>query len=133
MAREGLDNFFLVEDPFAEPEGVAIFRHPLRLELSPHSRIDFADRPLHDRDITVRMDIEKFNFAPVDDDEMLGWLDADGLAHLMIGSDYHPHEVDEFFRVEEGKLFPACHMRLFMATTRPDIAASDCLFYFVCD
>jgi len=24
-------------------------------------------------------------------------------------------------------------MRLFMATTRPDIAASDCLFYFVYD
>ena len=122
-----------IDSLLAQADGVAIFRHPLRLELSPHSRIDFSDRPLHDRDITVRWDIERFNFAPVDGDEMLGWLDEGGLGHLHIGSDNHPHEVAEFFRVEEGKLYANCHMRLFMATTRADIAASDCLFYFVCD
>ena len=133
VARQGIENFFYAERLFDEPEGVAIFRHPLRLELAAHSRIDFADRPLHDRDITVRQDIEKFNFAPVDASSMLGWLDAEGLEHLQIGSDYQPHNVDEFFRVEGGQLYPQRHMRLFMATTRPDIAASDCLFYFVCD
>jgi hypothetical protein len=135
VARQGLENYFLSENLFvdakAQTEGVAIFRHPLRLELSPHSRIDYADRSLHDRDITVRADIEQFNFVPIEPDQMLAWLDEDGLQHLHIGSDYHPHAVAEFFRVEEGKLFPARHMRLFMATTRPDIAASDCLFYFV--
>jgi hypothetical protein len=139
VAREGLENYFLSDDLFidaqgraeAQSEGVAIFRHPLRLELSPHSRIDYADRSLHDRDITVRADIEQFNFTPIEPDQMLGWLDADGLQHLVIGSDYQPHEVSEFFQVNAGKLYPARHMRLFMATTRPDIAASDCLFYFV--
>jgi len=133
IARDGLRRFFTVDDPYAEPEGVAIFRHPLRLELSPHSRIDYADRPLHDRDITMRADIERYNFAPIEPDDMLAWLDEDGLSHLNIGSDYQPHEVSEFFRVEEGKLYPDRQMRLFMATTRPDIAASDCLFYFVYD
>lgn len=133
VARQGIENFFYQERLFDEPEGVAIFRHPLRLELSAHSRIDFADRPLHDRDITVRQDIEKFNFSPVDHSSMLGWLDDEGLGHLQIGSDYQPHAVEEFFRVEGGQLYPQRHMRLFMATTRPDIAASDCLFYFVCD
>lgn len=133
VAREGLRNFFTNDDLYAETDGVAIFRHPLRLELAQHSRIDYAERALHDRDITVRADIEHFNFAPIDPDDLLGWLDEDGLSHLIIGSDYQPHEVSEFFRVEEGKLYPARHMRLFMATTRPDIAASDCLFYFVYD
>ena len=122
-----------LEQLFEQPEGVAIYRHPLRLELAQHSRIDYADRALHDRDITVRADIEHYNFVAVEPDEMLGWLDEDGLSHLLIGSDYQPHRVEEFFRVEEGKLYPAMHMRLFMATTRPDIAASDCLFYFVYD
>ncbi len=135
VARQGLENYFLSDDLYAQAntrmEGVAIFRHPLRLELSAHSRIDYADRPLHDRDITVRKDIEQFNFVPIEPDEMLAWLDTDGLSHLVIGSDYHPHEVAEFFQVEQGKLYPIRHMRLFMATTRPDIAASDCLFYFV--
>jgi len=133
VARDGLARFITVADPFAECGDVLLFRHPLRLELAPHSRIDYAERPLHDRDITVRADIEKFNFAPVDPRDPIAWLDEDGLEHLTIGSDYHPHEVGEFFRVEEGKLFANQHMRLFMATTRPDIAASDCLFYFVCD
>ena len=134
VAQQGIENFFYADRLYDQPDGVAIFRHPLRLELSPHSRIDFADRPLHDRDITVRQDIEHFNFAPVNASDMLGWLDDTGLEHLKIGSDYeHPHNVDEFFRVEQGQLFPQRQMRLFMATTRPDIAASDCLFYFVCD
>jgi len=133
VARRGLRRYFNDEHLFGDAEHVTLFRHPLRLELAPQSRIDYAERPLHDRDITVRSDIEHFNFAPVDASEPLGWLDMDGLEHLQIGSDTHPHAVDEFFRVEEGVLYPRRHMRLFMATTRPDIAASDCLFYFVCD
>ena len=133
VAREGIARYFLEQDVFTEHEKVVLFRHPLRLELAPHSRIDFAERPLHDRDITVRPDIERFNFAPVERHNMLGWLGSEGLAHLRIGSDETPHDVEEFFRVEDGRLLPNQDMRLFMATTRPDIAASDCLFYFVCD
>lgn len=133
VAREGLHNYFTADKLYGEPGDVAIFRHPLRLELAHHSRIDYADRALPDRDITLRSDIERFNFAPIEADEMLGWLDRDDLSHLLIGSDCQAREVSEFFRVEEGRLYPACHMRLFMATTRPDIAASDCLFYFVYD
>jgi hypothetical protein len=133
VAEEGIERLFCRQSLFDDDAQISLFRHPLRLELARHSRIDYADRPLHDRDITVRGDIEQFNFAPVDRSSMLGWLDDTGLEHLRIGSDRHPHEVSEFFRVEEGRLFPNRHMRLFMATTRPDIATSDCLFYFVCD
>lgn len=133
VAREGIARYFTEQHLFAEHQKVILFRHPLRLELAPHSRIDFAERPLHDRDITVRQDIERFNFAPVEKHNMLGWLGNQGLEHLQIGTDETPHDVSEFFRLEEGKLYPKQHMRLFMATTRPDIAASDCLFYFVCD
>ena len=69
--------------------------------------------------------------TPVHAGEMLGWLDEDGLEHLLIsgGSDNHPPA--EFFRVEGGQLYPRRAMHIFMATTRPDIAASDCLFYFI--
>ena len=133
VADQGLEAFFTVDDPYQAQGVVALFRHPLRLELSEHSRIDYGDRPLHDRDITVRADIEHFNFAPVAADEMLGWLGEEGLQHLHISSDQHDHAVAEFFRAEGGMLYPRRDMRLFMATTRPDIAASDCLFYFVCD
>jgi hypothetical protein len=133
VAGEGVARYFLEQDVYENRNGVTLFRHPLRLELAAHSRIDYAERPLHDRDITVRYDIERFNFAPIERHDMLGWVDNNGLDHLKVGSDETPHEVSEFFRVEDGKLYPNQHMRLFMATTRPDIAASDCMFYFVCD
>ena len=133
IAYEGMERFFLVPDLFVEPGSVSLFRHPLRLEILPHSRIEYAERPLHDRDVTMRQDIERFNFVPLGASDMLGWVDQHGLSHLRIGSDYQPHEVQEFFRIKDGILFPQCGMRLFMATTRPDIAASDCLFYFVCE
>ncbi|MEM0952763.1 MAG: succinylglutamate desuccinylase/aspartoacylase family protein [Pseudomonadota bacterium] len=133
IAHDGVERFFCAPDLFEGANEVSLFRHPLRLELSPHSRIEYAERPLHDRDVTVRQDIERFNFVPLGATDMLGWVDEHGLSHLRIGSDYQPHDVQEFFRIKDGILFPQRGMRLFMATTRPDIAASDCLFYFVCE
>jgi hypothetical protein len=133
VADEGLAAFFCADDLFADPGELRLFEHPLRLELAAHSRIDYGDRALHDRDVTVRWDIEHFNFAPVDADEPLGWSDQHGLTHLRIGSDTHSHHVREFFCIRDGSLYPTRPMRLFMATTRPDIAAADCLFYFVCE
>jgi hypothetical protein len=79
----------------------------------------------------VRDDIEKFNFSPVHAGEMLGWLDEDGLEHLLISGGPDNHPPAEYFRIEAGCLYPRRSMRIFMATTRPDIAASDCLFYFI--
>ena len=98
----------------------------LRLQIL--ARIDFGDHPLDGRDLTMRADIERLNFAPIGADEFLGWTGPQGLAALGIGSG---EDVSRFFRIEDGKLYATGPMRLFMATTRADIAASDCLFYFV--
>ncbi len=134
VAAGGIERFFTAEDVLHTQGKLELFHHPMRLELCEHSRIDYAERPLHDRDITVRADIEKFNDAPLREVDMIGWLEAGDLSHLQVGSDAgHPHEVSDFFKVEQGKLYPLQDMRLFMATTRGDIAASDCLFYFVLD
>lgn len=134
VAAGGIERYFTATDVLHTQGKLELFHHPMRLELCEHSRIDFAERPLHDRDITVRADIEKFNDAPLREVDMIGWLEPDGLSHLQVGSDAgHPHQVSDYFKVEEGKLYPLQDMRLFMATTRPDIAASDCLFYFVVD
>ena len=109
---------------------IEVYRHPLRLELTPRTRIDYATSPLPDRDITMRADIEKYNFTAVGPEDDLAWLGEGGLSHLRVGSGGQGREVLEFFRIEGGSLRPAHPMRLFMATTRADIATSDCLFYF---
>lgn len=131
VAAAGVTRYFNSEDLFAQLQPVTLFSHPLRLELSAHSRIEYADRALHDRDITVRWDIEHFNFVVIHPQESLGWLGEDGLSHLLISGGPDKHPPHEYFRVDNGQLYPRSNMRLFMATTRPDIAASDCLFYFV--
>jgi hypothetical protein len=132
VASGGIERYFNAVDVLNSQGKLELLHHPLRLELCEHSRIDYAERALHDRDITVRADIEKFNDAPLREVDMIGWLEPDGLSHLRVGSDVgHPHRVADYFKVEEGKLYPLQDMRLFMATTRGDIAASDCLFYFV--
>ncbi len=125
----GLEAFFHGDDVFTPRGEVSLLEHPFRLELQPHARIDFADHPLVDRDLTMRADIEHFNFAPVAPSEPLGW--AAGLGSLRVTSGRDTRDAREFFRVEDGQVYTRETLRLFMATTRADIAASDCLFYFV--
>lgn len=125
----GLEAFFHRDDVFAEAGDVNLLEHPYRLELQPHARIDFADHPLPDRDLTMRADIERFNFAPVPPSEPLGW--ASGLGSLRASTGRDTCDARKFFRIEDGRIYTRDTLRLFMATTRADIAASDCLFYFV--
>ncbi len=39
--------------------------------------------------------------------------------------------IDDFFVVQNNKLYPRTTLKLFMATTDPKIAVTDCLFYAV--
>ncbi len=130
-AREGVRQFFTLKTLWSEHAPVTVIRKSRRLELQPHSRIDYADRPLHDRDITLRADVDSFNFRLAQPDEALGWLGEDGYSHLRIGGEPGRSDVGDFFEERDGCLFPRDTMQIVMATTRPDIAASDCLFYFV--
>jgi hypothetical protein len=131
VASAGLRRYLMVQELFAREHELTLFQHPYRLELLQHSRIDYADHSLHDRDVTIREDIERYNFASVEAGAALGWLGEEGLAHLQVVAGDHRHPVAEFFEVRDGILTARSRMHLFMATTRPDIAASDCLFYFV--
>ena len=134
VAARGIRRYFTARDVLDKRGELETFHQPLRLELREHSRIGFAGRALPGHDITLRADIEKFNATPLRQKDMIGWLAADGLSHLEVCSDAgQPRQVEEYFKVEQGRLFPLQAIRLFMATTRPDVAASDCLFYFLMD
>lgn len=131
VARAGLRRYLMTQDLFAGARQLTLFQHPYRLELLQHSRIDYADHGLHDRDVTIREDIEHYNFSSVEAGAALGWLGEEGLAHLQVVAGDNRHPVAEFFELRDGILLARSRLHLFMATTRPDIAASDCLFYFV--
>ena len=131
VASAGLSRYLMAPQLFAEERPLTLYQHPYRLELLQHSRIDYADHPLRDRDVTIRKDIERYNFAGLEAGATLGWLGEEGLTHLQVVAGDCSHPVQEFFQVRDGILSARSPLHLFMATTRPDIAASDCLFYFV--
>ena len=132
VAKKGLERYFLTDDLFKGSSPITVMQDPFRMELRPNYKISYADYPTQDSDVTIRKDIERFNFTLIGKEDILGW--AKGADLFQIYKDKHSHnDVDEFFLVKEGKLYPKCQMRLFMATTRSDIAISDCLFYFMAE
>ena len=133
MARRSLEKYFSTDNLFGSALPLAIFEDPMRLELqSPLQTIGYADHALPEKDITICKNIESFSFTLVDENNILGWLKEDVKKYFHIRQNHQSHKVEDFFqRDTQGILRPRCQMRLFMATNRADIAASDCLFYFI--
>ena len=134
MALRSLEKYFLTDDLFSHPLPIARFEDPLRLELnSPEQTLDYADRPLPKKDITIWNNLESFSFTLVGEENSLGWLSGEVAHHFRIRQNERAHPADDFFQRDSDGIFrPKRKMRLFMATNRPDIATSDCLFYFIC-
>ena len=132
MARRSLERYFSVDTLFDNPLPVMLYEDPLRLELKSPYLISYADQPLPKADITICKNIESFSFNLVDQSNLLGWIKEDVHQLFTIRQNHKIHRAEDFFqRDEQGVLRPKKKMRLFMATNRPDIAASDCIFYFM--
>jgi len=136
LAYEGICRYFLADtvlDQGYTDWGLELLRDPIRLELNDNVTLTYADQPNPSYDITLKTDIEHHNFGTVPGDILLGWargperslfsaLDAGGRC-----------AVTRLVRIEDGKLYPAQPLKLFMITNNAAIAYSDCLFYAVAD
>ncbi len=132
VAMEGIEKYFLKKNLFEDSGKMSIFQNPLRLELVAQSQVGHDESPLNGKDITIRSDIESLNSVAIGTNEFLGWMDSEKSSVLRVRSADQKQNVSEYFSIRQGRLYPKTPMTLFMATTRVDIAASDCLFYFVC-
>ncbi len=106
-----------------------IYRHPVRLELAPDTRLAFRDSPAADLDLILPPDVDQRNFGMVTPDMPLGWVNRPDCLRLKSEHGYQP--IDDYFLVRRGRLHAAHPLKLFMMTTRPEIALSDCLLYAV--
>lgn len=129
---QGVKNCLLTSDLYKSSKEVFVLNNPLRLELAHNSSIDYTDHCLPDTKVVIRKDIEKFNFYPIKEHEMLGWLNGEGIADLKVIKEDKVRDANEFFALKEGKFYPCREMQVFMATTQRSIAMPDCLFYFIC-
>ncbi len=115
----------------ASPSIFEVFDEPLRFELLGGTVLGYGEGPVDDADITIPANIENYNFGDFHTHQILAWLERSAFERITV-KDLDGKEVrDDYFEQRGGCLFVKRSLRLFMATTRADIALSDCLFYFV--
>lgn len=134
IAKEGLHRYLDTDHVLADPKAhyqVNIFKNPIRLETAIPGTVAYCDSAKEDALITLPKQAEKFNYGMLTRDEAIAHLGSLGL-HALSAKDHEGTErLEEFFIEREGRLYPRHAMKVFMVTTNPDIAASDCLFYFI--
>lgn len=136
LAWIGLQRFLSMRDvltPQPADWGLEVFRNPARLELTGDCRLTYADSPQPGFDLTLRTDIEHFNFGRVSANTRLGWVGEKGLSIFSSKDLQQQCVLDELILVREGQLYTAQDLKLFMITNNPVIAKMDCLFYAVKD
>src|SRR5690606_4101160 len=134
LAEEGLEAFACREDVLTPPPAdfaLEYFYNPLRLELREGASVCYRDAPSARHDLTLPPEVENLNFGFVPEGTSLGHL-AQPLEKVLSAEDSHCEEqVAHYFYRDEGRLITRRQLKLFMVTTNPEIARSDCLFYFV--
>ncbi len=136
LAFEGMCRYFEAESVLAQEEtdwGLELLRDPIRLELNDNVSLTYAEKMRVDYDITLKPDIEHHNFGGVTQETVLGWASGDARRLFSAQDAGGRCAVSRLVRIEDGVLYPAQPLKLFMITTNAAIAESDCLFYAVAD
>lgn len=133
IALQGLIRFMTQAQLYTSVaiEKMDIYHHPVRLELTQQGRMCYADKPQPGMDVTLPEHIDRRNFGIVRPDTSLAWLGPQGMAKLQVLDEFGHNVTSNFFVERDGRLYPKTTLKLFMATTNPEIAVSDCLFYAV--
>lgn len=132
LAESGLRRFLTEHELYhvADHSKLDLYPNPVRLELLNGTRICYADAPDASADITLARNIDALNFGVVDSATPLAWLNQGARCYRMV-NEMGVDCADDFVEVRGNQLFPKGPMKLFMVTTNPVIAKSDCLFYAV--
>ena len=136
IAWEGLERYFTAPRVLAaDPEGPPMrwLLDPIRLELNSGVSLAYAPRAAPEADVTLLPDVERLNFGHVGPDTQLGWARGAPRSLFRARDSGGRCAVERLVRVVDGKLFAARRLQLFMITSNPDIAQTDCLFYAVED
>jgi ribosomal protein S27E len=110
---------------------VEVIYRPLRLQLKQQSKLSYAQHDEGYSGVTLKDNIECFNFGSAHQDEMLGWVDGNGLNNLQLIDKSGKDVLDEYFYARDNQLVCRHNLRLFKATTNKTTAIKDCLFYVV--
>ena len=134
IASEGLNRFLSAEHVLAQADIeylVNIFHNPIRLETKGEGKVSYQDEIDESAVITLPRQAEKFNYGTLTPEESIGFLSEGGLSLLTAKDQSGLEHIEEFFEERAGRLYAKHPMKIFMTTTSPFIARTDCLFYFI--
>lgn len=114
-----------------QEKAVEVIYRPLRLQLKAQSKLSYAKHDEGYNGITLKSNIECFNFGSAHQDEMIGWVDGEGLNNLRLIDKNGVDVLTEYFYIRDNQLVCRHHLRLFKATANKRKAMNDCLFYVV--
>lgn len=110
---------------------VDVFLAPLRLQIKPDVDLNYADIDEGFEGVTLLSNIEQFNYGILRAEQMLGWVDQQGLDNLQIIDKQGNNCIGQYFTLRGNQLISKTDLNIFMATKIASIAKSDCLLYFV--
>lgn len=114
-----------------QEKNVEVIYRPLRLRLKEGVNLSYAEHDEGHRGITLKKNIECFNFGGINQDEMIGWVDGNGIENLILLDKNDNNIIDEYFYTRNNLLVSRQNLRIFKASTNKTIALNDCLFYVV--
>jgi len=132
VAWMGLQRYLLEEDVLTPRAGLQIdlYHHPVRLELRADCVLAVANQPVLGAHLTIPKDLDRYNFGVVEQGLPIGWVASEqSLQRLKLHNKEGEDMMAHYFRCCGNHLVTAQRLKLFMVTTNPTIAASDCLLY----
>ncbi|MFW1676718.1 hypothetical protein ACFVYJ_02915 [Pontibacter sp. JAM-7] len=131
IARMGVHRYLTQDNVLQLAAGrqMDLYHHPVRLELNGDAAIAYADRYVLGTDLTIPPDLDRYNFETVDAGTLIGWLGQERRKAMRVCNAIGEDVFDQFFCITGNQLLTRRAIKLFMITTRPEIAISDCLLY----
>ncbi len=136
IAYKGVKRFVSEQDvlkPASTDWSLEVLYEPVRLELDDNTVISYSESQDVYADITLPPDVERHNFGRIETDVQLGWVNPESWSKLKVQTSDGNDIKEEILKLEDNRLYPAQPLKLFMITTNPSIAKSDCVFYAVKD
>jgi len=118
-----------------QEKNVEVIYRPLRLQVVNGVNLSYAQHDEGYSGVTLKNNTEYFNFGGANQDEMIGWIDGNGIENLQLLDKKGKNVINDYFYTRENQLVCRQNLHIFKATTNKEVALNDCLFYVVkhCD
>lgn len=116
--------------PSSPLQPLSVLEHSLRLETGLDLPVAYGSTLIEEASLTMINTIDQLNFRCVPAGHTLGWFTQLDHGHLCVINEEGEDVFEQFFSQDDGLLRTRQEMTLFMATTDPVVANTDCLLYF---